>query len=178
MRTGKRQSRTTWRRAYEALGLAAMVRKKYDDAATQFESAVTASPDPATMVRLAAAYNLAKKPDQALATLDKLNATPDLHPSIKAVAAQERNNAVKLKGGAASGCCQAGNTRNRHSATTPAPRRANSRPRKIIMPAADLQELEAKLGHTFRDRNLLVRALTHRSFAFGAKSEDPTYSRQ
>jgi tetratricopeptide (TPR) repeat protein len=86
--------------AYEALGLAAMVRKKYDDAATQFQSAVTASPDPATMVRLAAAYNLSKKPDQALATLDKLNATPDLHPSIKAVAAQERNNAVKLKGGA------------------------------------------------------------------------------
>ena len=86
---------------YEALGLAAMVRKKYDDAATQFQSAVTASPEPATMVRLASAYNLSKKPDQALATLDKLNATPDLHPSIKAVAAQERNNAVKLKGGAA-----------------------------------------------------------------------------
>jgi ribonuclease-3 len=33
------------------------------------------------------------------------------------------------------------------------------------MPAADLQELEAKLGHTFRDRDLLVRALTHKSFS-------------
>jgi ribonuclease III len=42
------------------------------------------------------------------------------------------------------------------------------------MPVADLQELEAKLGHKFNDRNLLVRALTHRSFAFGQKSEDPT----
>ena len=42
------------------------------------------------------------------------------------------------------------------------------------MAAADLQELEATLGYTFRDRNLLVRALTHRSFAFGAKSDDPT----
>jgi dsRNA-specific ribonuclease len=42
------------------------------------------------------------------------------------------------------------------------------------MPAADLQDLEAKLGHFFHDRNLLVRALTHRSFAFGQKSEDPT----
>jgi ribonuclease-3 len=31
---------------------------------------------------------------------------------------------------------------------------------------ADLQELEAKLGYTFRDRDLLVRALTHRSFSF------------
>jgi len=42
------------------------------------------------------------------------------------------------------------------------------------MAAADLQELESTLGYTFRDRNLLVRALTHRSFAFGAKSDDPT----
>ena len=29
---------------------------------------------------------------------------------------------------------------------------------------ADLQDLEAKLGHVFRDRSLLVRALTHKSF--------------
>lgn len=86
---------------YEALGLAAMVRKKYDAAATQFQAALTASPEASTMVRLAAAYNAAKKPDQAIATLDKLNATPDLHPSIKAVATQERNAAVKMKGGAA-----------------------------------------------------------------------------
>jgi tetratricopeptide (TPR) repeat protein len=85
---------------YEALGLAAMVRKKYDDAATQFQAAVTASPEPATYVRLAAAYNLANKPDQAIAALDKLNAAPDVHPSIKTAAAQERNNAIKLKGGA------------------------------------------------------------------------------
>jgi len=41
------------------------------------------------------------------------------------------------------------------------------------MPAADLQELEATLGYTFHDRNLLVRALTHRSYSFGAKSDDP-----
>jgi len=38
------------------------------------------------------------------------------------------------------------------------------------MPSADLQELEAKLGHTFRDRDLLVRALTHKSFT----SESPS----
>src|SRR5687767_5054629 len=30
---------------------------------------------------------------------------------------------------------------------------------------ADLQELEARLGHVFRNRDLLVRALTHRSFS-------------
>lgn len=39
------------------------------------------------------------------------------------------------------------------------------------MPAADLQELEAKLGHTFRDRSLLVRALTHKSYSSEAPAE-------
>jgi tetratricopeptide (TPR) repeat protein len=86
--------------AYEALGLAAMARKKYDDAAKQFEMAVATSPDGGTYVRLAAAYNQAKKPDQAIAALDKLNSVADVHPAIKQAAAQERNNAVKLKGGA------------------------------------------------------------------------------
>jgi len=100
---------------FEALGLAALVRKKYDDAATQFQSALTASPEPATYVRLAAAYNLAKKPDQAIATLDKLNAAPDVHPSIKSAAAQERNNAIKLKGGGAAAAKPAA------PAATPAP---------------------------------------------------------
>jgi ribonuclease III len=41
------------------------------------------------------------------------------------------------------------------------------------MPAADLQELEARLGYTFDNRSLLVRALTHRSFSFDNKSCDP-----
>lgn len=41
------------------------------------------------------------------------------------------------------------------------------------MPAADLQELEAKLGYRFGARNLLIRALTHRSYAFGQKPADP-----
>lgn len=36
---------------------------------------------------------------------------------------------------------------------------------------ADLGELEAKLGHVFRDRSLLVRALTHRSFTSELRPE-------
>jgi ribonuclease III len=35
--------------------------------------------------------------------------------------------------------------------------------------AADPQDLEAKLGYTFRDRDLLVRALTHRSYSSETK---------
>lgn len=40
------------------------------------------------------------------------------------------------------------------------------------MAAADLQELEVTLGHKFDDRNLLVRALTHRSYSFGQKTPE------
>lgn len=42
------------------------------------------------------------------------------------------------------------------------------------MPAADLQELEARLGYTFDNRSLLVRALTHRSFSFDNKLGEST----
>lgn len=89
--------------AYESLGLAAMVRKKYDVAVTNFKAAVEggSQPDQATMVRLAAAYNQLGKPDEAIAVLDKLNAMPDLNPQIKTAAQAERNNSVKLKGSAA-----------------------------------------------------------------------------
>jgi ribonuclease III len=40
------------------------------------------------------------------------------------------------------------------------------------MPSADLQDLESRLGHTFHDRSLLVRALTHRSYTFGQRFTD------
>jgi tetratricopeptide (TPR) repeat protein len=89
--------------AHEALGLSAMVRKKYDVAASEFKIAVEggASPDQATMVRLASAYNLNGKPDDAIAVLDKLMAMPDLNPQIKQVAEREKMTATKLKSGAA-----------------------------------------------------------------------------
>jgi tetratricopeptide (TPR) repeat protein len=98
---------------YEALGQAAMVRKKYDVAVQNWKAAVdtAATPDPATMVRLANAYNQMAKPDEALAVLDKLNTMPDVHPQIKAAATEQRNNAVKLKSGTGAA----------KPATTPAP---------------------------------------------------------
>ena len=42
------------------------------------------------------------------------------------------------------------------------------------MPVADLQALEARLGHSFSDRSLLVRALTHRSYVSGHGATDPS----
>src|SRR5436305_1452144 len=40
------------------------------------------------------------------------------------------------------------------------------------MPSADLASLEAKLNYTFRNREFLVRALTHRSFASETKTPE------
>ena len=85
--------------AHEILGTAAMVRKKYDTAITEYKTAVDASspPEPATLVRLAAAYNQAGKPDDALPILEKVMNTPDAHPQVKSVAQAERVRAMQLK---------------------------------------------------------------------------------
>jgi hypothetical protein len=84
---------------HEVLGLSAMVRKKYDVAIPELKAAIEAQPqkDPSTMVRLAVTYNDAGQPDNAIAMVDQLNAMPDLPPSIKQVAAQQKLKAVQLK---------------------------------------------------------------------------------
>ncbi|MBI4873982.1 MAG: hypothetical protein HY822_05035 [Acidobacteria bacterium] len=88
--------------AHQALGMAAMVRKKYDVAVAEFKTAVEGAtqPDPATMVRLGAVYNLAGKPDEAIAMLDKVMAVADLHPTIRQFAQAEKVRATQAKGGA------------------------------------------------------------------------------
>ena len=85
--------------AYESMGLVAMVRKKYDDAVAQFTKSIeTASTqDPATSVRLGSAYNNLGKYDEAIAVLDKVMADPQLHPTIRQFASQEKLKAVSAK---------------------------------------------------------------------------------
>jgi tetratricopeptide (TPR) repeat protein len=87
-------------RAHQALGMSAMVRKKWDVAIAELKTAVESSdkPDPATQVRLATAYDAANKYDDALAILDKLMAQPDLNPSIRQFAQAERVRAMQGKG--------------------------------------------------------------------------------
>ncbi len=82
--------------SYQALGLIALVRKRYDEAATQFKLSVdsAATPDPATMVRLGSAYLSGGKPAEALAVFDKVLAMADLHPSIKQYATTEKQKAT------------------------------------------------------------------------------------
>jgi tetratricopeptide (TPR) repeat protein len=82
---------------HEALGFAASVRKNYDVAITELKLAIDDFPDPVTMVRLAAVYDQAKKPDEALPILEKVMAMPDLHPSVRQFAQAERVRATQLK---------------------------------------------------------------------------------
>jgi hypothetical protein len=63
--------------------------------------ALADSPDPVTMVRLAAVYNQTKKPDEALALIDKVMAIQDLHPSIRQFAQAEKVRATQMKNGGA-----------------------------------------------------------------------------
>lgn len=85
--------------AHSNLGLVAMAQKKYDVAATEFKTAVdnSANPDPATMVRLATAYDEAGKPDEGIAVLDKVLATPNLNPTVQKFATAEKTRAEQLK---------------------------------------------------------------------------------
>jgi tetratricopeptide (TPR) repeat protein len=85
--------------AHVALGLSAMVRKKYAEAATEFQTAVDneTMPDPTHMIRLANAYNEAGKPDEALNVANKLLAMADLNPGYKRFAQQEKDRAEKAK---------------------------------------------------------------------------------
>ena len=86
-------------RGHEALGLIAMARKKYDDAASEFKTATetAAEPQPATFIRMAGAYTDAGKPDEAIPALDKVLAMPNLPAQYKQVAQSEKDRAEKAK---------------------------------------------------------------------------------
>ncbi len=88
---------------YEAFGTADMARNKPDQAIEQYRKALDASPnpDPATMVRLGAAYAKAAKYDDAVATFDKVMAMPQVDPAIRQVAQAERVRALQNKNGGA-----------------------------------------------------------------------------
>ena len=86
-------------RGHEALGLIAVARKKYDVAAAEFKIATETAIEtpPATFIRLGGAYTDAGQPDQAIATLDKVLAMPNLPDQLKNVAQAEKSRAEKAK---------------------------------------------------------------------------------
>jgi tetratricopeptide (TPR) repeat protein len=85
--------------AHAALGVSALVRKKYDVAVTEFKNSISvaANPDPATKVRLGAALNNAGKHDEAITVLDALMSDAQLNPVIRQFAQQEKLAALKAK---------------------------------------------------------------------------------
>lgn len=83
--------------AHETFGLIAMLRKKHDVAIAEFKQAVEGSSnaDPTTVIRLARAYTVAGKPDDAVAVLDKVMASPETPAQIKQFAQAERVRALQ-----------------------------------------------------------------------------------
>jgi tetratricopeptide (TPR) repeat protein len=81
--------------AHRDLGMIATVRKKYDVSIAEFKQAVEIphEADAPTYIRLAAAYNDNRQPDEALATLAKMPANPQLAP----FADREKKRAEALK---------------------------------------------------------------------------------
>lgn len=85
--------------AYEALGLASVARKKWADAISRFEKGLEATPgNPNLMARLGSAQIDAGKADDALATLTKVLATPELNPAVKNIAENLKKRAQQMKG--------------------------------------------------------------------------------
>lgn len=83
--------------AYDALGLAADLRKKYPDAVGHFKNAVSSDPNPVSTAHLAKAYVDNKQYDDAITTADKVLAMNEVPPSVKQYAQQQKDAATKLK---------------------------------------------------------------------------------
>ncbi len=84
---------------YEALGMADTVRKKYDDAITDYKQAlaIAATPDPATWVRLGQTYEDAHKWDEASDAFDKAVNFPNVSAQVKTIATNKKAEVAKLK---------------------------------------------------------------------------------
>jgi tetratricopeptide (TPR) repeat protein len=87
---------------YVALGMADIVRKNYDGAADDFRKSmeVEATPNAATLVRLAQAYMNAGKLDNASFTLDKALNSPNAPDQIKSIATSLKADIAKRKAAA------------------------------------------------------------------------------
>ena len=82
--------------AYQALGTAALVRKKYDDAMADFQKGVDLNPDPVIMIRAGRALLVARKPEEAIQWFDKAAASPLAHAQIKQIAASDKTRAQAM----------------------------------------------------------------------------------
>jgi tetratricopeptide (TPR) repeat protein len=84
---------------HDTLGRIAVLRKKYDVAITEFQTALTtgSTPDSTTEVRLGDAYVQAGKVDEGIACFDKAIGMANAPAQVKQVAAARKADALKKK---------------------------------------------------------------------------------
>jgi tetratricopeptide (TPR) repeat protein len=87
--------------AWQALGVAALTRKKTDEAVADFQKGLEANPDPVLMIRTGRALLAAKKYDDAIGWFQKAMDSPDAPAQIKSIAQADRVRAMQAKGPAA-----------------------------------------------------------------------------
>ena len=75
---------------HEAVAATAILRKKPDVAVSEYQASLAARKDPATMVRLGQVLSVTKRYDEAIAMFEQAQNFPDVHPTIKQVASNER----------------------------------------------------------------------------------------
>jgi len=83
--------------AHDALGQADALDKKYEDAITEYKTALDANPSALTTARLAKVYVDNKQYDDAIGAADKVLAMNDAPPSVKSFAQAQKDAATKLK---------------------------------------------------------------------------------
>jgi tetratricopeptide (TPR) repeat protein len=85
--------------AYDAMGQANALEKKYPDAIANYKQAAETDPAAAVSVaRMAKAYFDNKQYDDAISTADKVLAMNDAQPTVKSFAQTQKDNATKMKG--------------------------------------------------------------------------------
>jgi tetratricopeptide (TPR) repeat protein len=95
------QKKTAVATAHMAVGLMDMANKKYDDAITEYKTALDITPDSVIQYRLGEAYMKAKKWDDADAAFDKVLAMPDASSVVKQYAQQRKADVAKMKAASA-----------------------------------------------------------------------------
>jgi tetratricopeptide (TPR) repeat protein len=86
--------------AWQALGTAALVQKKPDEAVADYQKGLELDADPALMLRIGRALMTDKKVDEAITWFDKAAAAPDATDQIKKIAANDKARAMQAKGAA------------------------------------------------------------------------------
>ena len=86
--------------AYEAMGQAAGLRKKYDEAVADYKQAISiaATPDAVTWIRLGQVYEDSGHLDDAADAFEKALATPRIGPQAKSAAQAKKEEVAKRKG--------------------------------------------------------------------------------